>query len=79
MGARWAIPAAKSGAMVESAPTDSCGAEPSTANATVPAMNVYRPVIGGMPARRDVASCSGTAMASSVSPARRSGTSHWRR
>ncbi len=36
--ARWATPAAKSGAMVESAPTDICGLEPRRANTTVPAM-----------------------------------------
>ena len=30
--ARWATPAAKSGAMVESAPTDICGLEPRRAN-----------------------------------------------
>ena len=32
-------PTANSGAIVESAPTDSCGLEPSSANSTVPAMN----------------------------------------
>ena len=74
----WAMPAANSGAMVESAPTDSWGAEPRSANATVPATKVYSPVMGGIPARRDVASCSGTAMARSVSPASRSGPSHCR-
>ncbi len=38
VGEMRAIPAANSGAMVESAPTDSWGADPSTANAMVPAM-----------------------------------------
>ena len=39
IGARWAIPTANSGAIVESAPTDICGFDPSIANSTVPATN----------------------------------------
>lgn len=35
--ARRATPTANNGAMVESAPIDSCGLEPSSANTTVPA------------------------------------------
>ncbi len=45
----WAIPAANSGAMVESAPTDSWGAEPRTANATVPGDEDVEPRDGGHP------------------------------
>ena len=38
VAARLATPAAKSGAIVESAPTDIWGLEPSRAKSTVPAM-----------------------------------------
>ncbi len=61
--------------MVESAPTESCGLEPSMANITVPAMNAYQPVTGGIPARREVASCSGTAITNRVTAATRSAVS----
>ena len=39
IGARCAIATANSGAIVESAPTDICGFDPSIANSTVPAKN----------------------------------------
>ncbi len=36
--ARWETPTANKGAIVESAPTDICGFDPSMAKITVPAM-----------------------------------------
>ena len=70
------MPTANNGAMVESPPTDICGLDPSNANTTLPATNAYKPVIGGIPASREVASCSGTAIVSKVSAATRSPTAH---
>src|ERR1700728_1052956 len=72
------MPTAKRGAMVESAPTDINAFEPRRAKRTVPATKAKKPVMGGMPARRAVASCSGTAMARSMTPAPRSRVSHER-
>lgn len=72
-------PTANRGAIVESAPTDICRLDPSAANTTLPAMNAKNPVIGGMPANRDVANCSGTAITNSVAAASRSADSHERR
>src|SRR5665213_1907684 len=61
---------AKSGAMVESAPTDMTGFEPTTTKTIVAVMNAIIATYAGTPASRDVASCSGTAIASKVTPAR---------
>src|SRR5665213_1375098 len=61
---------AKSGAMVESAPTDMMGFEPTTTKTIVAVMNAIIATNAGTPASRDVASCSGTAIASKVTPAR---------
>lgn len=72
-------PTTNSGAIVESAPTDIWRLDPSAANKTFPAMNAKKPVIGGMPANRDVANCSGTAITNSVTAASRSTGSHGRR
>lgn len=72
-------PTANSGAIVESAPTDICGLDPIAANKTLPAMKAKKPVIGGIPANRDVANCSGTAITNSVTAASRSADSHDRR
>jgi len=72
------MPTANSGAIVESAPTDICGLEPNSANITVPATKAKRPVSGGMPASREVASCSGTAITSSARAASASGRSQAR-
>ena len=58
--------AAMMGAMVESAPTDIKRLAPKAANAREPAAKANTPLIGGMPASRAVASCSGIAIAASV-------------
>ena len=58
--------AAMIGAMVESAPTDIKRLAPKAANAREPAAKANTPLIGGMPASRAVASCSGIAIAASV-------------
>ena len=71
-----ATPAARTGAMVESAPTDTWRLRPSTANSTDPERNAYRPATAGMFASPAVAICSGTAMAARVRPASTSGPSH---
>ena len=64
------------GAMVESAPTEMKRLAPKAANAKVPAAKANRPDMGGMPASRAVANCSGIAMAASVIAAIRSPESH---
>ena len=56
--------------MVESAPTDKMGFEPKKTKATVAAMKATRAAKAGTPASWDVASCSGMAIASNVTPAR---------
>jgi hypothetical protein len=76
--ARWATAAAKSGAIVESAPTETIRLDPRRKNATVAATKAQRAVAAGIPARREVANCSGTAITRSVSPAIRSGAIHAR-
>ncbi len=67
-----ARPPAKIGVMVESAPLDSKRLLPKTAKASDPARNAKNPICGENPPSRDVASCSGMAMAVSVIPATRS-------
>ena len=61
--------AANSGAMVESAPTKTSLLDPNTKYAIVAATNAHSAVAAGMPARREVASCSGTAITRRVIPA----------
>ena len=61
--------------MVESAPTDIWPLRPRTANSSDPAMKAYKPAVAGMYASLDVATCSGTAMATRVRPAATSGHS----
>ena len=61
---------AKSGAIVESAPTDTMGFEPANTKTRVAAMKAIMAVKAGTPASCEVANCSGIAIASSVTPAR---------
>src|ERR1019366_2729170 len=68
--------AAMMGAMVESAPTDINRLVPKVAKASEPAANAKSPHMGGMPTSRAVASCSGMAIAASVSAAIASPGSH---
>jgi hypothetical protein len=74
--ATLATPAASTGAIVESAPTDTCALRPRTAIISEPTTNAHRPVTAGMLASLAVAICSGTAIATSVRPARTSAMSH---
>ena len=67
-----ARPPAKIGVMVESAPLDSERLLPKMAKASEPARNAKNPICGENPPSRAVASCSGIAIAASVSPATRS-------
>ena len=76
--ARWATAAAKSGAIVESAPTETTGLDPRRKNAIVAATKAQSAVAAGIPANRDVASCSGTAITKRVRPASTSGPIHAR-
>jgi hypothetical protein len=69
---------ANKGAIVESAPTETTRLDPSKKNAMVAATNAQSAVAAGMPANRDVANCSGTAMTRSVNPAIRSAENHER-
>ena len=71
-----ATPAAKIGAIVESAPTDIWRLDPKIAIARPPQMKAYRPVWTGIPASWAVAICSGIAIATSVMPAMMSPTIH---
>ena len=61
---------AKSGAMVESAPTDTMGLAPNRTNTSVAVMKAISATNAGTPASCEVASCSGIAMANSATPAR---------
>ena len=69
-GARRRSATAKSGAIVESAPTETIGFEPITKKTSEAVMKAIIAVKAGTSASCDVASCSGIAMASSVIPAR---------
>src|ERR1035437_2254744 len=60
---------ANRGAMVESPPTDIMGFEPKKTKTSVAVMNAIIAMNAGTPASCDVASCSGIAMARSVTPA----------
>src|SRR5580692_9971305 len=62
--------------MVESAPQDKKRLVPNTANPSVPQMKAISPVAGGRPASLAVASCCGSAVAASNSPARASSGNH---
>ena len=69
-------PAATTGAIVESAPTDICRLAPNTAIISDPTTKAERPVSAGILASRAVAICSGMAMATSVRPAITSPVNH---
>ena len=69
-GARRSNATANSGAIVESAPTETMGLDPIAKKTSVAVMKAIIAVKAGTPANCDVASCSGIAMASSVMPAR---------
>ena len=58
-GAKRINTTAKSGAIVESAPTDMIGFEPTKTKTMVAVMKAMSATKAGTPARRDVASCSG--------------------
>ena len=68
-GARRSNATANSGAMVESAPTETIGLEPMTKKTNDAVMNAIIAVKAGTPASCDVASCSGIAIANNVMPA----------
>jgi hypothetical protein len=63
---------ARTGAMVESAPTDMCRLVPIRAYRTDPATKAYRPTTAGRLANRAVAIWDGKAMATRVKPAKAS-------
>ena len=69
---------AKSGAMVESAPTDTMGLDPKKRNTAVAMMNPVSATKAGPPANCDVASCSGIAIARRVTPASTCPAAFWR-
>ena len=56
-------------AAAEPAPTETIGLDPMTKKTKVAVMNATIAVKAGTPANCDVASCSGMAMASNVTPA----------
>jgi hypothetical protein len=68
-GARRINTTAKRGAMVESAPTDTMGLEPTNTKTNVAVIKAIIAMNAGTPASRDVASCSGIAIARRVTPA----------
>src|ERR1700738_2357855 len=65
-------PPAKIGVIVESAPQDRKRLFPKKANANEPPRKAKNPISGENPPSRAVALCSGSAMATRVSPATRS-------
>ena len=74
-----ATPMANTGAMVESAPTDSWWVLPTTAYTRDPATNAYRPVTGERLASTAVAICEGRTTATRARPASASAPSQARR
>jgi hypothetical protein len=66
----FSIATAKSGAIVESAPTDKMGFDPTATKTSVAVMKAMSAVNASTPASWAVANCSGMAIASSVTPAK---------